>query len=272
LLNIMGCIPGATAGYAPFFSWCASQVKAKQNQWDPQQYPQDIISWLLKAVAEKDISASPTEDSLHEDSRVVIIAGSETTATTFAAIFYYMCRYPSVLRKLQGLLDAAMPNGPRDWSYEKAKSVTYLDDIINETLRLKPALLTGGYRVTPVNGIQVDEVYIPGDTIVFVPTQLIQTDPRYYADPLEFIPERQGERREEMKTDGAPYYPFSTGAYSCPGKNLAIMTLRIVLSRMAQQFSLAFAPGETGNNFDKEALDTFSTTLPPLMVQVTSRD
>lgn len=271
LLNILGCIPGATAGYAAFFLWCASELKAKQKQWDPQQYPQDIVSWLLKAFTEKDISASPTEESLHEDSRVVIIAGSETTATTFAAILYYMCRHPSVLYKLQGLLDAAMPNGSQDWSYEKVKSITYLDDIINETLRLKPALLTGGYRVTPAEGIQIDEIYIPGDTTVFVPTQLIQTDPRYYTEPLEYIPERYSERRDEMKTDGAPYYPFSSGAYSCPGKNLAVMTLRIALSRVAQQFNLAFAPGETGIKFDKEALDTFTTTLPALMVQVTPR-
>jgi hypothetical protein len=64
---------------------------------------------------------------------------------------------------------------------------------------------------------------------------------------------------------------FWIGAYSCPGKNLAFMTLRITLSRVAQQFNLAFAPGETGNKFNENALDTFTTTLPPLMVQVTQR-
>ncbi|RFU30754.1 hypothetical protein B7463_g5576, partial [Scytalidium lignicola] len=271
LLNILGCIPGATAGYTGFFSWCAAEIKSKQKQWDSEQYPQDLVSWLLKAFTEKDVSASPSEAALHEDSRVVIIAGSETTATTFASIIYFLCRYPAVLRKLQTYLDAAMPNGERDWSYEKIKAVTYLDDIINETLRLKPALLTGGYRVTPAKGIKVDEIYIPGNTNVFVPVQLIQTDARYYHDPLEFIPERFGERKEEMQMEGAPYFPFSLGAYSCPGKNLAFMTLRIALSRAAQQFNLAFAPGETGNRFDEDALDTFTTTLPPVMVRVTKR-
>jgi cytochrome P450 len=106
-----------------------------------------------------------------------------------------------------------MPNGEQDWTYEKVKAVTYLDDIINETLRLKPALLTGGYRVTPARGIQVDEIYIPGSTNVFVPTQLIQTDVRYYRDPLEYIPERYGERKEEMQTESAPYFPFSMGKF-----------------------------------------------------------
>lgn len=49
------------------------------------------------------------------------------------------------------------------------------------------------------------------------------------------------------------------------------MTLRIALSRVAQQFNLAFAPGETGNKFDEDAMDTFTTTLSSLMVQVTQR-
>ena len=49
------------------------------------------------------------------------------------------------------------------------------------------------------------------------------------------------------------------------------MSLRIAVSRIAQQFDITFAPGETGVNFDKEAMDTFTTTLPPLLVQFNRR-
>jgi cytochrome P450 len=136
---------------------------------------------------------------------------SETTATTLASIFFYLAKYPTTLKKLQVQLDQAMPGGASNWSYEKVKSVTFIDDIINETLRLKPALLTGGYRCTPAQGLQVDEVYIPGDINVFVPMQLIQTDERYYANAREFIPERWGERKIEMATNDAPFFPFSLG-------------------------------------------------------------
>jgi cytochrome P450 len=104
-----------------------------------------------------------------------------------------------------------MPGGYAQWSYEKIKSVAYLDDCINETLRLKPALLTGGPRETPAKGIQVGETYIPGATNVLIPTWLIQRDARWWQQPEEFIPERFGERREEMRTDEAPYLPFSLG-------------------------------------------------------------
>lgn len=182
--------------------------------------PEDIVSWLLKAYKEKDVAAPPSETALHEDSRLVIIAGSETTATTLASALFYFAKYPTVQAKLQHQLDTTMPRGPQDWDYEKIKSITFIDHIINETLRLRPAVMTGGSRVTPAEGLQVDEVHIPGDVNVIVPTQLLQTHERYYQEAKQFVPERWGERREEMGTDRAPFFPFllgdiSSGSPSC---------------------------------------------------------
>ncbi|KAL4764898.1 cytochrome P450 [Aspergillus foveolatus] len=246
---ILGIInlPGASFSMAEFFKWCENEMVQKHRNWDIKEPPQDITSWLLKAYVQNEISAAPTANALHEDSRAVII-----------------------LAKLQRLLDEAMPGGSSEWTYDKTKTTSYLDDIINETLRLRPAILTGGYRVTPAEGLQVDEVYIPGDVNVFVPTQLIQTDERYYVDAKRFVPERWGGKKE-MIQDGAPYFPFLYGPYVCPGKNLALMSLRISVSKLAQLYDIHFAPGENGELFETRTLDTFTTTLPPLHVQFLRR-
>ncbi|KAB8238047.1 cytochrome P450 [Aspergillus alliaceus] len=266
LLNILSNLPGAANAFSGFFAWCADQIESRRKNWDGKKYPQDIVSWLVKAFVEDDVSAAPTELALHDDSRVVIVAGSETTASTLANAIYFLAKHPKVLTKLQAQLDEVMPNGPKSWTYDKAKSITYLDDIIHETLRIKPSVMTGGYRVTPPKGLQVDEVFIPGDVNVVVPPQLIQTDEKYYRAPLEFIPERWTERKAEFGTDQAPYYPFSMGLYGCVGKNLAMMSLRVVISTLVLRYNITFAPGETGEAFDKGALDTFTTILPPLQV------
>lgn len=183
--------------------------------WDVNEYPQDVVSWLLKAFVEKDVSAAPTPIALYEDSRLVLVAGSDTTGTTLTSILYYLAKNPAILAKLQRLLDEAMPGGSDEWSYEKARSVTYLEDVINETLRLRPSVSEGGFRVTPAEGLQVDEVYIPGDVNVFVPTLLIQTDERYYKDAKMFVPERWHEKKE-MVYEGAPYLPFLIGELRLP--------------------------------------------------------
>ncbi|KAI1646748.1 cytochrome P450 [Daldinia loculata] len=270
LLNIFGHIPGASKAYRPFLVYCQSQVEEKREDIDLEKYPQDIMTWLLKAVIEKDISASPTEKSLSEDARTLIVAGSETSATVLASALFYLAKFPRVLKKLQAQIDDIIPT-PADWTYEKAKAIAYLDNVIDETQRLKPALLTGGYRRTPPEGIQIDEQFIPGNVSVIVPIQLIQTHPRYWKQSMDFIPERFGERSAEMGTSEAPYMPFSQGTYGCPGKNLALMTLRIAISSLAQHFDITFAADETGEIFDKEAKDVFTTSLEPLNLQFSPR-
>jgi cytochrome P450 len=136
---------------------------------------------------------------------------SDTSASANACTLFFLARHPHVLEKLQRKLDEAMPQGTQEWSYDTLASVPYLDDVIQESLRLKPPVITGTYRTTPPEGMQVDEVYIPGGINVFTPFEMMQTDERYWPEAKEFIPERWGERREEMGTDDAPFLAFSAG-------------------------------------------------------------
>ncbi|KAE8316235.1 cytochrome P450 [Aspergillus transmontanensis] len=267
LLNMLGKIPGAAAGYQGIFKWCTDQVETKRKVSSPlyafgladhDKYPQDIISWILKAFIDNDVSAPPSEPALHDDSRVVVIAGSDTTASALANIIYFLAKHPQILRKLQTQLDSAMPNGPQSWTYDKAKTISYIDDIIHESLRLRPSVSGGGYRVTPAEGLQIDEVFIPGDVNVFVPQQLIQTDERYYKFSKEFIPERWGQKKVELGTDKAPYFPFSLGIYGCVGKNLAMLSLRVAISTLAQRYDISCVSPE----------DNVNTTLFLRLLQV----
>jgi cytochrome P450 len=165
--------------------------------------------------------------------------------------------------------------------------VSYIDDIINETLRLKPPVVQGSPRETPAQGTQIGGVYIPGNTNVSVPFYLIQRDERWWKQPDDFVPERWGEKREEMGTDGAPFLPFSQGRFAflheagetnriaglhtCVGKNLAYMELRMVVSAILQNFDVDFAPGETGKEFDEGFKDSFIMMLLPLNLRFTPR-
>ncbi|KAL9110566.1 MAG: hypothetical protein Q9227_004924 [Pyrenula ochraceoflavens] len=270
LLNLLSRIPGATAGYAPLFKWCMNEVKTKQQKFDADKPLQDVASHLIRAYVTHDPSASPSPAALQDDSRLLIIAGSDTTATTLAAALYFLASHrPTIQSKLRSLLDSAMPT--REWSLTASKSVTYLEDIIYETLRLKPAVMTGVYRVTPENGIIVDGVHIPGNTNVIVPIQQIQTDPRYWTRADEFIPERWSDKKMQWETDQQPWIPFNIGPYNCPGKSLAISTMRIALSMICLSFEVEFAEGETGREFDEEAKDVFTTSLRPLRLTFRAR-
>lgn len=197
---------------------------------------------------------------------------SETSATTVAYEFFYLAKYPEKQRKLRDELLKAMPGGAKDWSYGKVKEVSYLDDFINETLRLKPPIQLGVQRETSEKGLRIDsDIYIPPRTTVMVPMQAIQKDPRYWPEAEEFVPERWGERRQEMGTSDAPFFAFCIGPHACAGKTMAYISMRTALSKLLLEYEVSFAPGEDGVAFDTQELETFSTVLPPLQLQFTPR-
>lgn len=109
------------------------------------------------------------------------------------------------------MVDGLFPEGDKAFDYEKVKNIPYLDAIINETLRLKPVIPSGQPRLTPPGGLQVDEVWIPGDTIVAIPQWTIFRDERYFIRATEFLPERWLEEKDRLIKDERAFFPFSLG-------------------------------------------------------------
>ena len=166
----------------------------------------DVMTWLIAAFdSPADKNGVPSRAALDEDSRVVIIAGSETTATTLASALYFMAKLPEEQRKLQAALDREVGD---EWTYEKARGCALLEHVISETMRLHPAVKTGAPRETPPGGVMVDEVFVPGGMNVMVGIHGVQTDPRYWGErAAEFVPERWEDRSSRV----GPFMPFNIG-------------------------------------------------------------
>lgn len=169
------------------------------------------------------------------------------------------------------MLDAEFPGGEADYTYSKLKNIPYLDAVIHETLRLKPSVPSGLARLTPPGGLQIDEVLIPGDTIVCVPAYTIQRDPRYWDESTEFVPERW-DAEKGLTPEKAPFIAFTRGQYACPGRHLAMMEMRMVISRIVMRYQrIEFADRGDVERFDEGALDTFTMSVPPLPLLFTRR-
>lgn len=125
-----------------------------------------------------------------------------------ANAFFLLAIHPLKLKKLQEYLDEAFPDGSADWTFDKAKRIPYLTHVVNETMRIKAPVSLGLPRLTPPEGMKIDEIYIPGDVIVSVPTHTIQLDSRYFENPENFLPERW---EAISSTDHVPFLPFSRG-------------------------------------------------------------
>lgn len=67
------------------------------------------------------------------------------------------------------------------------------------------------------------------------------------------------------------FIPFSTGPRSCPGKNLALMELRVVAVSIMQQFDMKVAEGFDLSGWENSLEDYFVINKGALPVNLTAR-
>jgi len=218
---------------------------------------------------------------LQGDTRLIIVAGSDTTAATLVHLFYHLATDKVLTARLRRELDALL-EGDVKMSHAQIQDAPLLNAVINETLRLHPPVPSGVFRKTPPEGIDIGGTHVPGNTAVQLPLYAMGRDPSIWPDADVFIPERfiepkardgagVGEARREKEAKGPdlmPYKdvfsPFSTGPYSCIGKNLALMEIRLLTAQLVTRFDVRLADGETGAELLGESKDHFTVGLGAL--------
>ncbi|CAO2656425.1 Nn.00g052280.m01.CDS01 [Neocucurbitaria sp. VM-36] len=242
--------------------WTSNVLKERQKVTPKEN---DIFSWLLDPNDDK------ITPQLNADSRLLVVAGSDTTAATLAWISYELCKNLNIQAKLRKAIDAIEPKKSHLDVHDVA-SCAFLDGVINEALRLHPAVPSGVQRETPPEGITLPNgTYIPGHIIIWMPIHCIQRDPRYFQQPLKFLPERWTDEQPEAVIDKRAFMPFSTGAYNCVGQKLAMMELRSVTANLIRMFEMSFAEGEDGSTIENKSRDCFTTNFGKLDVKLTLR-
>lgn len=97
---------------------------------------------------------------------------SDTTAASLTCLFYELTVRPEKLAILQQETDEFF-DGTKVVDAVALAKLPYLNAVINETLRLHPPVPSGVQRMTPPQGLTVGSTFIPGNTIVQIPTHSI---------------------------------------------------------------------------------------------------
>ena len=82
---------------------------------------------------------------------------------------HHLALHPDVLVKLQAEIDEYKSTHD-EYDLVSLSKLQYLQACIDESLRLYPVVPSGVPRMTPPEGLQLDDVYIPGDTIIHNPS------------------------------------------------------------------------------------------------------
>ncbi|KAL6436826.1 hypothetical protein ACFW04_004904 [Cataglyphis niger] len=201
----------------------------------------DLIDSLLQLKNEnKDATHFRFEgDVLLAQAAVFFAAGRETSITTMTYTLCELAKHPEMQKRTREeiLEKIQTANGV---TYEAVHNMKYLQQVINETLRLYPPAPVLDRSSLEDYTIQLPntKITIEKGTPVYVALRGIQSDPRFYSDPKRFDPERfNDERKNEIVP--CTFLPFGEGPRNCIGMRLGILQTAVGLIAILRDYEVS---------------------------------
>lgn len=173
---------------------------------------------------------------LQGNANILILAGSETTATLLSGVTYFLVTNPQAMEKLEEEVRSAFSNED-EINVTSVNKLTYMLACLDEALRMYPPAPAGLPRVVPKGGAIIADKFVPESvslpacpqnhrwplnqriqTVVSVANWAINHDYSNFTDPWTYAPERfLGDQRFALDKREA-LQPFSVGPRNCLGR------------------------------------------------------
>ncbi|EPQ50633.1 cytochrome P450 [Gloeophyllum trabeum ATCC 11539] len=171
------------------------------------------------------------------DAALIVVAATDTTAQTLAALVPYTMCDRNILSRLQAEVGTAFVSysgESENMDVSAVMRLPFLDACIQEALRLVPPGPFGPPRTSGSVGVNISDVYIPPNTTIHVPVYTMHRDSANFGPNADdYAPERWLEGSIcTINFEGKPkiikeaFMPFSAGYASCVGKKLALQNMK----------------------------------------------
>ena len=127
--------------------WCipiSMKEKAQQNFiYTRKKIEQRIASKsdrpdFMKYILEHNREGGMTREDINSTVTLLVLAGSETSATTLTSATYYSLNHPQVFERLKKEIRDAFDHDPSSVTVSAVSELPYLNAVITEALRLHP--------------------------------------------------------------------------------------------------------------------------------------
>ncbi|KAK7907138.1 hypothetical protein WMY93_015750 [Mugilogobius chulae] len=216
--------------------WINERKTAIQNG---ENVPKDILTQIIKSAGQEENMTKEDEEFMLDNFVTFFIAGQETTANQLAFCIMELGRHPDILEKVKREVDEVI-GVKTEISYDDLGNLTYLSQVLKETLRLYP---TGvGTSRDLLEDMVIDGIHIPGGVICMFNGYASGRLEKFFKDPLKFDPDRF---HPDAPKPYYCYYPFALGPRSCLGQNFAQMEAKLVMAKLIQRFDFTLVPGQS---------------------------
>ncbi|KAJ7069859.1 cytochrome P450 [Mycena amicta] len=182
---------------------------------------------------------------LKDETLNILLAGKDTTQWTTTVAVYFLAMYPQVTARLREEILKHIGPTRRRPTYDDIRAMKFLRAVINETMRLYPAVpfnVRESVHATiwPSPDPTKKPIYIPAATQVPYSVFLMHRRKDLWGpDAEEFDPDRflDGRLQKYLLKDAFKFLPFNAGPRVCLGQQFAYNEISFIIIRLLQNFS-----------------------------------
>ncbi len=200
----------------------------------------DLLSMLLRSRDEEADHAGMTNEQVRDQVLTIFLAGYETVATALTWTWYLLARNPEAEARMHEELDRVLAG--RAPTIHDLPELRYTEMVLAESMRLYPPAWAMGRQAT--EDVELGPYRLPAGSYVFFSQYMIQRNPAFWPEPLQFRPERFTPEQKAGRSKFV-YFPFGAGSRQCIGEGFAWMEGVLVLATLAQKWRLRLVPGQT---------------------------
>ncbi|KAF2804541.1 cytochrome P450 [Mytilinidion resinicola] len=211
-------------------------LQQQERGLEPQMSTREMMNHLLNNLYARTHQLSTS-----------ILAGSDTTAISLRAVFYYVMRDQRIYETLQREIDEADQAGKLSEyiTYAESLELEYLQLCIKEAMRMHPGVSYPLERIVPEGGAELCGIHVPAGTTVGVNAATVHRSREVFGqDADEFRPERWSGDPEKTKEMERNLLTFGAGVRTCIGKNISIMEMGKLVPQVLRQFDIEWASSE----------------------------
>ncbi|XP_057208755.1 cholesterol 24-hydroxylase-like isoform X1 [Triplophysa rosa] len=216
--------------------WIQNRKTAVENGED---VPKDILTQILKTAEEEKANNLEDHELMLDNFVTFFIAGQETTANQLSFAIMELGRHPEIYKRAKAEVDEVL-GMKREIVYEDLGKLSYLSQVLKETLRLYPTA-PGTSRWLP-DDIIINGLKVPGGCAAIFSSYVSGRLEKFFKDPLKFDPERFDVNAPKPYYC---YYPFALGPRSCLGQGFSQMEAKVVLAKLLQRFEFSLVAGQS---------------------------
>lgn len=180
---------------------------------------QDLVALLIRAGYD--------DEMIRDQMMTMVVAGHDTTTALLAWAWVMLGQHSDVLARLRAEIDDGLQNQAP--TMEGLRQLTYLDQVVKETLRLYPPAHLGS-RIAAAD-LEFNGYPIAAGTRVVYSIFLTHRLPRLWHEPERFDPDRFANGWRPPKFT---YLPFGGGPRLCIGAAFGEQMAQVVLARTLQ--------------------------------------